>query len=141
MPASAVKVEPIEIHKYEPNPENPPYLRYAGNRTVGEVFEELQGRLKAEGLLPEEYFDLVYSSVTRGARPEPRAEFPDCRTIACYPVTGRSEGYYIHVDALVARHGKEGFFIEAVPLFLGKTFQGFDFAAAVANACAKHLGA
>lgn len=138
MPAGAVKVESIEIHKYGPNPEKPGYLRYAGNRTVGEVFEELQGRLKAEGLLPEEYFDLVYDSV---AWPKPGAEFPQYRVLACYPVTGRSEGHYIHVDAFVARHGKEGFFIEAVPLFLGKTFQGFEFAAAAANACARHLGA
>lgn len=138
MPASAVKVEPIEIHKYGPNPEKPGYLRYAGNRTVGEVFKELQERLKDEGLLPEEYFDLVYDSV---AWPKPEAEFPRCRVIACYPVTGRSEGHYIHIDALVARHGKDSFLIEAVPLFLGKTFQGFEFAAAVANACARHLGA
>ncbi|SMB96849.1 hypothetical protein SAMN00808754_1687 [Thermanaeromonas toyohensis ToBE] len=131
----ADRIKPIEIYKYEPDPENPPYLRYLGNRTVGEVYRELVERLEADGLLPEEYFDVVYESPVR---PRLDAEFPRYLVLACYPVTGRSEGHYVHVDAFV--EGDSGV-IRPVPVFLGKTFRGFEFAAAAANACARHLGA
>lgn len=129
------QAKPIEICRYEPDPENPPYLRYLGNRTVGEVYRELVERLEADGLLPEEYFDVVYESPVRRRLD---AEFPRYRVLACYPVTGRSEGHYIHVDAFVE---DESGGIRPVSVFLGKTFRGFGFAAAVANACARHLGA
>lgn len=58
--------------------------------------------------------------------------------VACYPVTGKSEGYYIHVATIGPGHetGEEKHTI----VFLGKTFQGFDFAARVANECARALG-
>lgn len=113
----AGRLEPIEICKYEPVP-NSPYLRPVGSRTVGEVYRELVGRLEAEGMLPEEYFEVIYDppnednfrgsgsySTTPGSRLEMyrrrrlEAEFPEFCTIACYPVTG-CDGHYIHVDAI-----------------------------------------
>lgn len=119
-------MEPIEIGVYEPMPDRPGCLRYVRNRTVGEVWKELGERLQQEDLFPDEHMGMAASA-------NGRSEFPAYRFLACYPVTGGSEGHYIHVDAV-----KEG---KNAPVFLGKTFQGMDFAAAVAAACARHLGA
>lgn len=135
----------IEIERWVPNPERPGYLKYAGNRTKREVFTELKDRLEQDGLSPDEYFLISgdLSIVDNGKEPFPEGY----RWIACYPVTGRSEGHYIHVDVMVSheRH-RDPFSLpetyeERNLVFLGKTFKGFDFAARVAAACAKHLGA
>ena len=119
-------MEPVEIEIYETVPGQPGLVRRVHNRTVGEVWQDLKDRLEKEGLLPDEYMGVAASA--NGAR-----EFPRYRFLACYPVTGGNEGHYIHVDVL--KDGKN------IPIFLGKTFQGMDFAAVVAAACARHLGA
>jgi hypothetical protein len=128
------KVDPIEIAKYEPIPEEPGYVRFVGNRTVREIVDELTERLKKDDRYPDEYFhcsgDFMFND---------KKEFPRYRWIACYPVLGTNEGHFIHIDALVFREDLG--VLQCVPVFLGKTFQGFDFAARVATACAKHLGA
>jgi len=129
-------VRPIEIYLYEQG--EPGFARYTGNRPVGEVFKELKRRLEAEGLLPEEYFCLEYPEPLK---PKAEAPFPKFRRLACYAVTGVNEGYYVHVDALVPCYELDLPFLQAVPVFLGKTFQGMDFACRVAAACARHLGA
>jgi len=129
---------PIEIYLYEPDREDPGFARYAGTRPVGEVFKELKQRLEAEGLLPEEYFCLEYPEPLK---PKAEAPFPEFRRLACYAVTGANEGYYVHVDALVPHRDLDPPLLQAVPLFLGKTFQGMDFACRVAASCARHLGA
>ncbi len=127
---------PIPIEVWEPDPENPGYLQYAGNRPVGDVLKELKRRLEAEGLLADlEGISQVYRMF------EPQAEFPRYWRLACYAVTGASEGHYVHVDALVPREDAKPPYVEAVPVFLGKTFRGMDFAYRVAAACARHLGA
>lgn len=66
------------------------------------------------------------------------------RWIACYPVTGGSEGHYIHIDFLcedMDAHGRGTGKWKTVRLALGKTFRGMDHAAAIALRCAKLLGA
>jgi len=131
--------EPIEIYVYEPDPEKPGCLRHVRNRTIREVYEDLVSRLKAEDLLPDEYFNISSYEVVSWKRGD--LEFPRYRAIACFPVTGASEGHYIHVGALVERTDVKPPLVEFVPVFMGKTFQGFEFAAAVVAACAKHLGA
>ncbi|MDI6907907.1 MAG: hypothetical protein QMC81_10560 [Thermoanaerobacterales bacterium] len=136
---SSDPVKPIEIYLFEPDPKNPGYVRHIGNRPVGEVFSELKERLKAENLLPEESFHIVY--LDSFIRPKYEAEFPRYRWLACYAVTGTSEGHYIRVDALVLRPDLDPPICQAEPVFLGKTFKGLDFAQAVAAACARHLGA
>jgi hypothetical protein len=122
-------IKPIEIAVYEPD-EKPGYLRYVGNRTIQQIFDELEERLKAENCYPDEYFDISFTNKERSAE----QEFPLYRWIACFPVPGSNEGHYIHVEVI----SPEG---EREIIFLGKTFQGFEFAAKVAMACAKHLGA
>lgn len=137
--APVPEVEPIEIYVYEPDPEKPGCLRHVRNRTIKEVYDDLVSRLKAEDLLPDEYFSISSYDVVSWKRGD--LEFPRFRFIACFPVTGASEGHYIHVGVLVERTDVKPPLVELVPIFIGKTFQGFDFAAAVAAACAKHLGA
>lgn len=124
--AAPQQMEPIEIEVYEPVPERPGCLRHVRNRTVGEVWADLGKRLKMDGLFPEEYMGVV--PVLSGSE-----EFPQCRWIACYAVTGGSEGHCIHVYAV-----KDG---KYPPVLLGKTFQGMEFAASVATACARRPGA
>ena len=121
------------------------------NETIGQVFEQL--RTAVEAVAPGlEYFS---SCVEWSARTPEHARsalirdkpalwlitkdspFPQPRWIACYPVTGGSEGHYVHVDCVVF-HGNERVLI---PLFLGKTFGGMDEAVTIAATCAKLLGA
>ena len=40
------EMEPIELSRREPSPENPRQMQYAGQRTAQEVFEELKHRLE-----------------------------------------------------------------------------------------------
>lgn len=129
---------PIEIEKYEPHPEKKGYLIYTGNISIKEVYKQLKERLEKDGLLPDEYFSISCSYDYKEDAP-----FPDnYRWIACYAVTGGSEGHYIHVDILAPLELSPIKTIrESKLIYLGKTFQGFDFAARVAVACAKHLGA
>jgi hypothetical protein len=58
------------------------------------------------------------------------------RWIACYAVTGGSEGHYIHVDRMYLKRECDRDFTRE-PLFLVKTFGGY----AQACAIAAHLGA
>ncbi len=102
------------------------------------MFQELKYRLEAEGLLPDEYFSLEYPDLVN---PKLEVQFPEYRWLACYALTGTSEGYYVRVDAVVARRDLDPPLLQAVPVFVGKTFQGLDFACRVAAACARHLGA
>ena len=47
-------MEPIELSRWEPSPEDPRRKQYAGQRTAQEVFEELSHRLEGMGYLPDE---------------------------------------------------------------------------------------
>ena len=78
-------------------------------KTVREVLHELNGRLKALGLDPSSQ-DYGWDDMSRlesfathydaeGCRKT--TPWPDrARWIVVYPVTGSSEGYYIHIDAI-----------------------------------------
>jgi hypothetical protein len=68
----------------------------------------------------------------------------DHRWVACYPVTGASEGHYVHVEFICpAGHrvpdGEPN--VRVVRLALGKTFRGMGHAAEMARRCAVLLGA
>lgn len=130
----SVLEKPIQIQIYEPIPEKPGYLRHVRNRTIGEIYDELRERLSNDGLLPDEYFDISYSCEKKPWERD-KDEFPRCRRIACYAVTGSNEGHYIHVDAI------QSITQNIIPVFIGKTFQGIDFALNVVKACTIHLGA
>ena len=75
----------------------------------------------------------VYGRVGNGPS-DPHAEVPRVRQIACYAVTGGSEGHYVHVDL----HTVDG---ETVSLMVAKTFMGMDHAWKVAIKLADLLDA
>ena len=63
------------------------------------------------------------------------------RGVACYPVTGGSEGHYVHVEFVVQADRCIGQEAATVRLALAKTFRGMDHAAEIARRCAILLGA
>lgn len=128
--------EPIEIEVWEPNPDKPGYLRFVRMKTLQEVFDELEARLEADGLLPDEYFsispdyELMKGNQGKGYD---EIEIPERYwRVVCFAVKGTSEGYYVHVGVILVGGQYQN-------LFLGKTFQGLDYALKVANACTRHL--
>lgn len=116
------------------------YVHTIRTKTIQEVYDELVARLKFEGNLPDEYFDISATIAYNDANDKfdsglhRNSEWPVYQWIACYPVTGNSEGHYIHVDIIDKNR-------QAQTIFLGKTFHGFERAAEIAAACARHLGA
>lgn len=82
-------MQTIELKKWEPSPETPNMLQYAGQRTAQEVFEELRYRLQSTGYLPDEYFlmDTMWEN----------REIPKDADIFCITDYGGSEGVYLDV--------------------------------------------
>ena len=134
------------VRWYEEEKRADGYLYVTRYHTWQEVFNDLARALRA---LPDdaepdgstcpvidEYFSPGwYTSEKRANEPVPRA-----RWIACYAVTGGSEGHYIHVD-LIVDGGADGYERHAIPLALGKTFRGMAHAQRIASLCAAFLGA
>jgi hypothetical protein len=91
-------VEKINIQLWEDIPEQPGYVRAAGRLTIDEVCKQLNEKLKALDIAPDEYgFDLWNDWDNKN---DEGKEFPVWRWIACYPVTGTSEGHYMHIDVI-----------------------------------------
>ena len=121
----------IEIQKWEPVPEKPHCVKEAGKLTLGEVEELLNTKLKELGIAPDDYgFDLTYHL-------KADQEFPEYHWICCYPVTGSSEGHYMHIDIIDGNGYKH--------LFTGKTLRegqtGMEYAYEVCKVAALLLGA
>ena len=90
-----------------------------------EVFEGVQ-------FMVDEYFHLVTHKAENTM--DPNAEWPDdVHCIAVFPVTGGSEGHYIHVELLRAGDKRTLF-------MLGKTFQGMGHAKAMCSQIIDLLG-
>jgi len=92
------------------------------------VFNELKSRLEVDGLTPDEYFSVRASLDREIPIPIPN----DWWRIVCFAVKGTSEGHYIHIGIIrVGGHYQD--------LFLGKTFQGLEYALKVAGACTRYF--
>lgn len=106
-------------------------LRIRDDMTVKQVWRRLDRMLRREKLsgegisMAEWRFDTTVPFFSLVA---------DLRWIACYAVTGNSEGHYVHVDLI----GSEG---QRRLVFLCKTFEGMDHAYKIAQRCAELLGA
>lgn len=127
-------------------------VRRERGRKVVEIADELRQRLDAvPGSQDEtgwvcpfidEYFGLstVWQHKHSNGKPYysggcADVEWPsDYRWLACYAVTGGSEGHYIHIDFVRDDGAFEG-------VFLGKTFRGMAHAQRIAAKCAELLGA
>ncbi|MHB1134265.1 MAG: hypothetical protein ACYC4L_17995 [Chloroflexota bacterium] len=127
--------EPIELFVYVPDPEQPGYSKLSHTKTIGEVLGILNARIRASDFPVDEYgFDpwQCNANILNERWPEQYA------WVACYAVTGGSEGHYIHVDLLHV--GKEGE-TSLRHVFLAKTFLGWDYACGIASTAGRLLRA
>ena len=87
------------VHK--PDPEKPGYLILDRMRTYQELFDFCKKHLDASGVYDHlEYFSLS-SFLRYELKAGPNDPLPEnLRRIIVYPVTGGSEGFYIHVEML-----------------------------------------
>ena len=132
---------PIEVLTFEPHPEKPGWDRVRGGRPVRDIVPELVERLKADPAVRFEDLDYFHTAleVELAKHPEERVFPYPYSFIACFAVTGASEGHYIHIEATFRDEATKA--LRLRPLALGKTFHGLEHAYAIATACAKHLGA
>lgn len=107
-------------------------LTIAETDTVVDVCRKLRAVLDEEELIDE------YLSVSGSPDQRLRELLEQYRWIACYAVTGGSEGHYIHID-LVAGYDRD-WTGTALHLITGKTFLGLAQAQKIANRCAELLG-
>ncbi len=89
----------IDLELWEPNPEKPGFLRYAGQPVAEDVFRELEQRLTETGFLPDEYF--LLSPEWEGGRKIPKAA-----DIFCATDYGGNEGVYVDVCLKWREDGK-----------------------------------
>jgi hypothetical protein len=114
-----------------------PYIERMYGRTMVNIHGQL---VKRWGDMVDEYFHL--DSDIQYAPNRADIEWPSrIRWLACYAVTGGSEGHYVHIDALMLEGEGRDQHLVVRPLFLGKTFQGMVHAQAIAAKCAELLGA
>ncbi|MHB9130382.1 MAG: hypothetical protein ACYDBB_04725 [Armatimonadota bacterium] len=104
-------------------------------RTLGAVWDDIVAALPAYGV------DLGAFDY---AGPQSRADrhrlFPQgYRWIACFAVRGCSEGWYVHVEAVQSAWVATEEMKVLEPIFLAKTFAGWETAHALTNALAKIL--
>jgi len=83
-----MNLKTIETEFWEPVPDKPGMVRYAGQRKSNEIFNELKAALEKAGLLPDEYFTM---------NPNFPAVFPR-GNIRCYAQWGGSEGVYFEIE-------------------------------------------
>jgi hypothetical protein len=95
--------------------------------TINNVYEYLKKSLPKDMI--DEYFSCMSEYKKKGDQPFPQ----DYDWIACYAVTGGSEGHYVHVDII-----KDG---TRELLYLAKTFMGYDHACEIAAHLGKMLNA
>lgn len=101
--------------------------------TVADVHRKLRDVLDNENLIDE------YFSVSATADQPFSKLLESYRWIACYVVTGGSEGHYVHVDLISGYdHDWSG---KVLHLITGKTFLGLEHAQKIANRCAELLQA
>ncbi len=108
----------IETQIWNTIPEQPGKLKYAGQRKIGEVFKELCDYLKAENILPEEYFLL-------NSRLNEDDDFPKC-DFECYAQWGNSEGIYLEVTLITYENSTAKRINFAIGKTLAETGEAYD---------------
>ncbi len=121
---------PVPTCTDHPIPDKPGYVTERA-RPVAEVIGELNAQLAP--LFDEGRFSDVTAWTKAPSDPAPMWPLR-WAWIACYAVTGGSEGHYIHID-VITRETRV-----AVAMGLCKTFQGYAHACAIAAAAGEILG-
>ncbi|MCI9553471.1 MAG: hypothetical protein HFE94_08060 [Acutalibacter sp.] len=111
----------IETDIWVPNEEKKGWVKYAGQRKVREVWEELCTTLKEEGVYPPEYFLLERDF-------ENRELFPKLADVYCFTRWGSNEGIYIDVNMLISDEEEKKYkqIHFATGKSLGETEEEFD---------------
>lgn len=134
--------EPVQYMIWS-EPDEKGLVRIAGYRPVHEVLAEVNARIKADGI---EFDETDFSSMLRYSEsaigdpaPHPRGAetWPAVRRLFVFPVTGGSEGHYVHIAGIAEDPPAER---KHVTIALCKTFQGWDHAVRIAEAAGRHLG-
>ena len=112
-----MNLKTIETEFWEPVPDKPGMVRYAGQRKSNEIFNELKAALEKAGLLPDEYFTM---------NPNFPAVFPR-GDIRCYAQWGGSEGVYLEITVVFEPITGVGL-KDSVRFATGKTLDKSDFA-------------
>ena len=137
----------IEIGVWEPVPESPGQSRQVRNRTATEVIDLLAEELRldppvgtaaemASGETPAWIDEYLSAGFDGSGSPLPRY-----RWVAVYPVTGDSEGHYIHIDLVLSSQGLGPGPQTVKRIGIAKTFKGWEHACLLANRIARLLGA
>jgi hypothetical protein len=125
-----------EGHPMKPIESVPSRSIRTDERELRHIATELAAALKDLGIEPDEYGpnpQLTFEDEDGRLHRSPNRLWPaGYRWIACYPVTGGSEGYYVHVDRVFAT--KDGHWAHET-LILSKCWS-FDLACKIAHACA-----
>jgi len=106
-------------------------ITQTGTKTVSQVFKELEAHLEEIDAMPSEYLTQSYGRYS--GTEDLHDPFPDYSWIACFPVTGGSEGWYIHVEVINNMDDSRAL------LYLGKELRTFEDAARIAAECARVL--
>lgn|GEM_PF-1447087 len=116
-----VKQLVVETDIYGPS-EREGFVKVVATKSLTDVLTEIVQLLPLYGISMDDldYFDVCASN--RGNMPFPRLYF----RLICFPVTGGSEGHYIHVGVVKQDQTYED-------LFLGKTFLGYGKACEIAQ--------
>jgi hypothetical protein len=89
----------IETEIWKPSPDRPGTIIFDGQRKAQDIFNELEAHLKADGRLPDEYFNFdAWRNWRDGAL------FPKDAEILCEVNYGGSEGIYLDVSV---KHKKD----------------------------------
>ena len=111
-------------------------------KTIRDIYRELRTALEAEKLVDEAEENAYFSVsplVPEGAFDSP---FPTGYVfVACYAVTGTTDGHYVHVDLLYPGPASDTHPLRSHTMFVGKTFKGMEHARRMANKCADVLKA
>ena len=127
---------PFVADIHVPNPEKPGYLKFDRMASVGELYDYCKAALEEAGILEHlEYFDIM-----RGETKDNRAvPLPDkLRWLVVFAVTGGSEGFYIHIEAIYPNSNPQEDSSRKL-LILGKDLGGMDTALKVVNVLAPLL--
>jgi len=125
----------IEFSTYDVDEKG--FIKNEKPRNLRDVYHDVSVELQQAGLLG----DMDYFSMSSSLHcDDPVRLFPlRWKWIACYAVTGGSEGHYVHVD--VTHRGADLESEKTETIFIGKTFSGMDNALEIAGALSKIMGA
>lgn len=142
---SVRETHPRTLPVFEPRifsaPDERGIMHTIAKRTYGDLYRHVKAALAASTLANGEVAtrEIEYTGLTARFDGHESQQLPDYRWVACYAVTGGSEGYYVHVDLIVDTLTARGFSLDRTITI--KTFASMDVACELARILTYALGA